>query len=174
MFELDIKWIKPYLIILSSSGGSAAGEPFQILTLTVWFHFIQILFGCIGLVGNVLCWVKFSRRSLACFHHLMLSLAVFDSLYIIMAILLFGVPALYVEYCLVTLDFLLMQFKDLATGLVRPPRPGLLAPGPDWTHRQHLLDSLHQCREIRYRRPSLLQSIEKDNFINLKWLKCLS
>ena len=59
--------------------------------------FIQILFGSIGLLGNLLCWLKFSRRSLACFHHLMLSLAVFDSLYIITAMLLFGVPAIYAE-----------------------------------------------------------------------------
>ena len=68
---------------------------------------IKIVFGSIGLLGNLLCWLKFSRRSLACFHHLMLSLAVFDSLYIITAMLLFGVPALYVEYCLAMLDIAL-------------------------------------------------------------------
>ena len=59
---------------------------------------MQIVFGCIGVSGNIGCWVVFSRRSLKCFHHLMLCLAVFDSLYILMAILLFGVPAVYTEY----------------------------------------------------------------------------
>ena len=47
--------------------------------------------GCLGLVGNMLCVQTFAQKSpLKCFHHLMLSLAVFDSLYILMAIFLFG------------------------------------------------------------------------------------
>ena len=38
------------------------------------------------------------KSSIKCFHYLMLWLAVFDSLYILNSVLLFGIPALYAEY----------------------------------------------------------------------------
>ena len=54
------------------------------------------MFGAIGCVGNLMCIIifaqKFAQKS---FHHLMLCLAIFDLLYILMAILLFGLPTLY-------------------------------------------------------------------------------
>ena len=59
---------------------------------------LQIVLGCIGLFGNLMCLVVFSQKlTLKCFHHLMMGLAVFDSLYILMAILLFGIPTVYIE-----------------------------------------------------------------------------
>ena len=55
--------------------------------------------GCLGLVGNMLCVQTFAQKSpLKCFHHLMLSLAGFDSLYILMAILLFGLVNFLILY----------------------------------------------------------------------------
>ena len=60
--------------------------------------FVQILFGCIGLFGNLMCLIVFSQKlTMKCFHYLMLWLAIFDSVYIIMAILLFGIPTVYIE-----------------------------------------------------------------------------
>ena len=47
-------------------------------------------------MGNILCVFIFSRESLQrSFHHLMVTLAMFDILYIVMALLLFCLPELY-------------------------------------------------------------------------------
>ena len=49
-----------------------------------------------GLVGNILCVLLFSREvAQKSFHHLMVFLAIFDLLYILMALLLFCLPELY-------------------------------------------------------------------------------
>ena len=58
-----------------------------------------MVLGCVGCVGNLACIVVFaSKRSGSCFHRLMASLAAADTLYITMAVLLFGLPVLYPEY----------------------------------------------------------------------------
>jgi len=57
---------------------------------------LLVFFGGIGLLGNLSCIVIFiQKKTLKCFHFLMLWLALFDSLYIINSILLFGIPSLY-------------------------------------------------------------------------------
>ena len=45
-----------------------------------------------------MCLIVFSQKlTMKCFHYLMLWLAIFDSVYILMAILLFGIPTVYIE-----------------------------------------------------------------------------
>ena len=59
---------------------------------------LQVLFGAIGCVGNIMCIIIFSQKIVQkSFHHLMLSLAIFDLLYILTSIMLFGLPTLYPE-----------------------------------------------------------------------------
>jgi len=59
---------------------------------------LLILFGLIGTLGNISCIVIFSQKSsIKCFHYLMLWLAIFDSLYILNSVLLFGIPTLYAD-----------------------------------------------------------------------------
>jgi hypothetical protein len=54
--------------------------------------------GALGAVGNFLCVLLFTKeRAQKSFHHLMVALAIFDLLYISMALLLFGLPELYSE-----------------------------------------------------------------------------
>ena len=64
----------------------------------VWylFHILQVMFGAIGCIGNLMCIITFSQKlAQKSFHHLMLCLAIFDLLYILMSIMLFGLPTLY-------------------------------------------------------------------------------
>ena len=57
---------------------------------------LMVTIGSMGLFGNLLCILIFSReRAQKSFHHLMVFLAIFDLLYILMALLLFGVPEVY-------------------------------------------------------------------------------
>eukprot|EP00092_Neocalanus_flemingeri_P002178 GFUD01002318.1.p1 GENE.GFUD01002318.1~~GFUD01002318.1.p1 ORF type:complete len:248 (-),score=47.87 GFUD01002318.1:746-1489(-) len=57
---------------------------------------LLVMFGVIGCVGNLMCIIIFSQKiAQKSFHHLMLVLAIFDLLYILMAIMLFGLPTLY-------------------------------------------------------------------------------
>ena len=57
---------------------------------------LMVAIGSMGLLGNLLCILIFSReRAQKSFHHLMVFLAIFDLLYILMALLLFGVPEVY-------------------------------------------------------------------------------
>merc|ERR1719430_1929772 len=56
----------------------------------------MVSIGGVGLSGNLLCVFFFSRdQAQKSFHHLMVFLAIFDIIYIIMALLLFGLPELY-------------------------------------------------------------------------------
>ena len=62
------------------------------------FTFSQVLFGLLGVIGNLLCIIIFTQKiAQKSFHHLMLCLAIFDLLYILMSIMLFGLPTLYPE-----------------------------------------------------------------------------
>eukprot|EP00090_Calanus_glacialis_P041104 TRINITY_DN7219_c0_g1_i6.p1 TRINITY_DN7219_c0_g1~~TRINITY_DN7219_c0_g1_i6.p1 ORF type:complete len:353 (-),score=61.97 TRINITY_DN7219_c0_g1_i6:158-1171(-) len=55
-----------------------------------------VMFGVIGCIGNLLCIIIFTQKiAQKSFHHLMLCLAIFDLLYILMSIMLFGLPTLY-------------------------------------------------------------------------------
>jgi len=59
---------------------------------------LLVIFGAIGCVGNLMCIIIFSQKfAQKSFHHLMLSLAIFDLLYVLMSIMLFGLPTLYPE-----------------------------------------------------------------------------
>ena len=65
---------------------------------SVIFCLFQVIFGVLGCAGNIICIVIFSQKIVQkSFHHLMLSLAIFDILYILMAIMLFGLPTLHPE-----------------------------------------------------------------------------
>ena len=61
---------------------------------------IIISIGTVGLIGNVSTVYMFSRkrRSISTFHKLMIMLAVYDTMYIVLCILLFSVPAMCEEY----------------------------------------------------------------------------
>ena len=64
-----------------------------------------MIFGAIGCVGNLMCIIIFSQKfAQKSFHHLMLSLAIFDLLYVLMSIMLFGLPTLYPEYWSINID----------------------------------------------------------------------
>ncbi|XP_023324623.1 FMRFamide receptor [Eurytemora carolleeae] len=65
------------------------------------FHFLVdgillVAVGLLGVVGNIFCIVWFSRKLVQrAFHQLMLTLAVFDLLYVVISLILFGVPGLF-------------------------------------------------------------------------------
>ena len=68
---------------------------FTQLHLYLYLRLCQVMFGLIGCLGNLLCIITFSQKiAQKSFHHLMLVLAIFDLLYILMAIMLFGLPIL--------------------------------------------------------------------------------
>ena len=55
----------------------------------------QLFVGCFGIVGNTISIIWFSRKNiLKNFHHLMLSLAAFDLIYICLSITIFSMPSL--------------------------------------------------------------------------------
>lgn len=57
---------------------------------------LLLSFGSLGILGNISCIIIFSyKSSLKSFHYLMLWLAIFDSLYILCSIFLFGIPTIY-------------------------------------------------------------------------------
>ncbi|XP_023347416.1 FMRFamide receptor [Eurytemora carolleeae] len=57
---------------------------------------LLVCIGGLGLIGNCLCIITFSRMAVQKnFHRLMLTLAIYDILYIVTSILLFGIPSLY-------------------------------------------------------------------------------
>ena len=58
-------------------------------------RFLQVLVGLLGLIGNSLAIFWFSRKKIQRnFHQLMFTLAIYDMLYIIMAIIIFALPHL--------------------------------------------------------------------------------
>ena len=58
---------------------------------------LMVSIGLVGALGNFLCIHVFSKASAQkSFHHLMVTLAIFDLLYITMAFLLFSLPELYI------------------------------------------------------------------------------
>ena len=57
-------------------------------------HSFQLFVGCLGIVGNILSIIWFSRKiMLKNFHRLMLALAAFDLLYICLSITIFSLPS---------------------------------------------------------------------------------
>jgi len=57
---------------------------------------LLILFGSLGILGNITCIIIFALKSSPkSFHYLMLWLAIFDSLYIVSSLMLFGIPTVY-------------------------------------------------------------------------------
>ena len=80
---------------------------------------LMVTIGSMGLLGNLLCILIFSReRAQKSFHHLMVFLAIFDLLYIIMALLLFGLPEIYNGYSLFSFSSSQVPFtKSLSLSL---------------------------------------------------------
>ena len=71
---------------------------------------LMIIAGIIGIVGNVatlcmFCCNKGSRNTFSKFHKLMIMLAIYDSVYIMLSILLFAIPVISEEYKLNGLHF---------------------------------------------------------------------
>ena len=60
------------------------------------FTFPQIIIGFLGIVGNTVSIVWFSRKKvLKDFHQLMLAVAVYDLLYVSISIIIFSLPSLF-------------------------------------------------------------------------------
>ena len=57
---------------------------------------LLVAIGLFGIIGNIWGIAVFSKTQ-KCFHNLMLALAIFDLLYILATVLLFGLPAIYPE-----------------------------------------------------------------------------
>ena len=58
--------------------------------------YFQVFVGVVGMIGNSLAIFWFSRKKIQKnFHQLMLTLAIYDFIYIILALTIFGLPNLY-------------------------------------------------------------------------------
>ena len=80
-----------------------------------------------------------------------------------MAILLFGIPTVYIEYnrpCNQNIRKSLYILQHPGRVLVRPPGACVAAAGPDRADGLHLPHRLHQRGEVHHRGPSVLQGQE--------------
>ena len=74
-------------------------SPTKVKLSIIWkdlFTFLQVIVGLLGMVGNSMAIYWFSRKKIQRnFHQLMFTLAIYDMFYIVISLIIFGLPNLY-------------------------------------------------------------------------------